>query len=227
LVNRRLANVPGFLLLALLACPAAAHGQPVLDPSFGSGGRTHVANPIGAGTFWAEDAADVAVQPDGKILVAADGHGEDQVYWAVLRFLPDGRLDPGFGVGGVAVLTQTDPGETRGIALQPDGRILVTGAGYCLEKCFAAARLTPDGQLDPSFGDGGIVRHDPIRRTHSYDVTIQPDGRIVLVGDWFKPQDANDDSVACVIGCSRTVGSTGASRVTGWCGSTTATATTC
>jgi uncharacterized delta-60 repeat protein len=161
LVNTRLASVPGFLVLALVALaawPGTAGAQAALDPSFGSGGRTHVANPIGAGTFWAEDAADVAVQPDGKILVAADGHGEDQVYWAVLRFLPDGRLDPGFGVGGVAVLTQTDPGETRGIA-----------------------------------------RHDPIRRTHSYDVTVQPDGRIVLVGDWFKPQDANDDSVACVM----------------------------
>lgn len=117
----------------------------------------------------------------------------------MVRYLPDGRLDPGFGVGGVAVLTQTDPGEARGIALQPDGRIVVTGAGWCREKCFAAARLTPDGQLDPSFGDGGIVRHDPIRRTGSYDVAVQPDGRIVLVGDWYKPRDANDDSVACVM----------------------------
>ena len=199
IVNRRLAGVPGFLLLALLACPAAAQAQAALDPSFGSGGLARIANPIGEGSFWAEDASDVAVQPDGKILVAADGRGQDTFYWAVVRYLPDGRLDPGFGVGGVAVLTQTDPGETRGIALQPDGRIVVTGAGWCAEKCFAAARLTPDGQLDPSFGDGGIVRHDPIRRTHSYDVTVQPDGRIVLVGDWFKPQDANDDSVACVM----------------------------
>jgi uncharacterized delta-60 repeat protein len=125
-----LAGVPGFLLLtllALLAGPAAAEAQAALDPSFGSGGLARVVNPVGEGTFWAEDAADVAVQPDGKILVAADGHGENSVYWAVLRFLPDGRLDPGFGVGGAAVLTQTDPGEARGIALQPDGRIVVTG----------------------------------------------------------------------------------------------------
>jgi uncharacterized delta-60 repeat protein len=199
IVNRRLAGVPGFLLLALLACPAAAQAQAALDPSFGSGGLARIANPIGEGTFWAEDANDVALQPDGKILVAADGRGQDTFYWAVVRYLPDGRLDPGFGVGGVAVLTQTDPGEARGIALQPDGRIVVTGAGWCREKCFAAARLTPDGQFDPSFGEGGIVRHDPIRRTGSYDVAVQPDGRIVLVGDWYKPQDANDDSVACVM----------------------------
>jgi uncharacterized delta-60 repeat protein len=134
LVSTRLANVSGFLLLALPACPAAAQAQAALDPSFGSDGLARIANPIGEGTFWAEDASDVAVQPDGKILVAADGRGQDSVYWAVVRYLPDGRLDPGFGVGGVAVLTQTDPGEARGIALQPDGRIVVTGAGWCTEK---------------------------------------------------------------------------------------------
>ena len=202
IVNRRLAGVPGFLLLtllALLAGPAAAQAQAALDPSFGSGGVARIPNPIGEGSFWAEDASDVAVQPDGKILVAAEGRGADTVYWAVVRFLPDGRLDPGFGVGGAAVLTETNPGDARGIALQPDGKILVTGAAWCKEKCFAVARLTPDGQLDPSFGDGGIVRHDPIRRTGSYDVTVQRDERIVVVGDWFKPQDANDDSVACVM----------------------------
>lgn len=166
MVNCRLASVPGFLLLALVAAatwPAAAAAQAALDPAFGSGGRASFADPIGGGTFSAEDAGDVAVQPDGKIVVAAEGRGADSVYWAVLRFLPDGRLDPGFGVGGAAVLTQTDPGEARGIALQPDGRIVVTGAAWCAEKCFAAARLTPDGQLDPSFGDGGIVRHGPLR----------------------------------------------------------------
>jgi uncharacterized delta-60 repeat protein len=194
-----MANVPGFLLLALLAWPAAAEAQAALDPSFGSGGLAHVVDWVGEPAFLADGTSDVAVQPDGKIVVAADGHGEDTFFWAVMRFLPDGRLDPGFGVGGAAVLSQTDPGDARGIALQPDGKILVTGAAWCEEKCFAAARLTPDGQLDPSFGDGGIVRHDPIRRTGSYDVTVQPDGRIVLVGDWFKPQDANDDSVACVM----------------------------
>jgi uncharacterized delta-60 repeat protein len=198
-VNGRLASVPGFLLLTVLAWPAAAGAQAALDPSFGSGGLAHVVDWIGEPAFLADDASDVAVQPDGKILVAADGRGEDTFFWAVVRFLPDGRLDPAFGVGGAAVLTQTDPGDARGIALQPDGKILVTGAAWCEEKCFAVARLTPDGQLDPSFGEGGIARHDPIRRTGSYDVTVQPDGRIVLVGDWFKPQDANDDSVACVM----------------------------
>jgi uncharacterized delta-60 repeat protein len=126
-----LASVPGFVLLGLLALatwPAAAGAQGALDPTFGSGGRASAANPIGEGTFWADDASDVAIQPDGKILVAAEGRGQDSFYCAVLRFLPDGGLDPGFGLGGVAVLTATDPGQARGLALQPDGRILVTGA---------------------------------------------------------------------------------------------------
>jgi uncharacterized delta-60 repeat protein len=134
--------------------------------------------------------------------VAADGQGPlGERYWVVLRYLPDGQLDGGFGNGGSVVLERTDGGLARGLALQPDGKIVITGAAFCsnLEKCFAAARLNPDGSLDASFGDGGIARHDPIRRTDSYDIAIQRDGRIVVVGDWFKGGDANDDQVACVM----------------------------
>ena len=198
--------MPRFLLLALVALaawPAAAGAQAALDPSFGSGGRASVVNPIHDGIFYAEDAHDVAVQPDGKTLVTADGSGPlGHRYWTVLRYLPDGHLDPGFGNGGAVVLIQTDSGLAGGIALQPDGRIVVTGDAICgpvAEACFAAARLMPDGQLDPSFGDGGIARHDPIRRTWANDVTVQPDGRIVLVGRTFKPGDANDDDVGCAM----------------------------
>jgi uncharacterized delta-60 repeat protein len=206
LVNGRLASVPGFALVVLLAVaawPAAARAQAAVDPTFGPGGRASVVNPIHNGTFYAEDAHDAAVQPDGKTLVTADGSGPlGEHYWTVLRFLPDGQLDPGFGNGGTVVLIQTDSGLARGIDLQPDGRIVVTGDAFCGpvgEACFGAARLMPDGQLDPSFGDGGIARHDPIRRTYTSDVAVQPDGRIVLVGRTFKPGDANDDDVGCAM----------------------------
>src|SRR5919106_244662 len=188
IVNRRLAGVPGFLLLALLAWPAAAGAQAALDPSFGSGGLARIANPIGEGSFWAEDASDVAVQPDGKILVAADGRGQDTFYWAVVRYLPDGRLDPGFGVGGVAVLTQTDPGETRGIALQPDGRIVLVGDWFKPQDAnddsvACLMRLLPDGRLDRSFSRNGVVRVD-----HGYGddllIGVEMQGRrIVAFGE--------------------------------------------
>lgn len=76
----------------------------------------------------------LALQPDGRILVAGLSY-EDADYsgssWALLRYLPDGRLDASFGRGGVVV---TDFGTSEdwaaGIALQPDGRIVVGGSIY-------------------------------------------------------------------------------------------------
>lgn len=189
---------------AALWLATAAQAQGVsLDPFFGGGsGSVRLSGPIDWASFYPDDASDIEIQPDGKIVVAADGDGPlGETWWAVLRFLPDGRLDPGFGNGGSAILERTDGGPARGLALQPDGKIVVTGAAFCsnLEKCFAAARMNADGSLDPSFGDAGIARHDPIRRTDSYDVAVQRDGRIVVVGDWFRGGDANDDQVGCIM----------------------------
>jgi uncharacterized delta-60 repeat protein len=182
------------------AAPARAQGIS-LDPSFGGGsGLSQTIDVFDPTRFNPDDAHDVEVQPDGKILVTADGSGPlGERWWVVVRYLPDGMLDTSFGNGGAAVLEDMDGGTATGLELQRDGKIVITGWAHCLEKCFAAARLNPDGSLDPSFGDGGVARHDPIRRTEAYDVAIQRDGRIVLVGDWFKGGDANDDQVGCVM----------------------------
>jgi hypothetical protein len=53
--------------------------------------------------------------------------------------------------------------------------------------------------LDAGFGAGGVARHAPIRRTDARAVAVQPDGRIVLAGRWYKPGDANDDDVGCLM----------------------------
>jgi uncharacterized delta-60 repeat protein len=182
------------------AAPARAQGIS-LDPSFGGGsGLSQPIDVFDPTRYNPDDAHDVEVQPDGKILVTADGSGPlGHRWWVVVRYLSDGMLDTSFGNGGAAVLEGTDGGPATGLELQPDGKIVITGWAHCVEKCFAAARLNPDGSLDPSFGDGGVARHDPIRRTEAYDVAIQRDGRIVLVGDWFKGGDANDDQVGCVM----------------------------
>jgi uncharacterized delta-60 repeat protein len=92
-------------------------------------------------------------------------------------------------------------GEPTDVAVQPDGKILVTGPATCeqLESCFAAARLNADGTLDAGFGTGGMARHAPVRRTRASDIAVQPDGRLVLAGEWFQGGDANDDDLACVM----------------------------
>lgn len=165
---------------AALTCGAAAAqaapGAP--DPSFGSGG-TVLVDP---GTVMVEGAK---VQPDGK-LVTLDSGFDPFLYQRVRRFMPDGSPDPSFGGGdGVAEPLVSPDFWTGSFALQPDGKIVITG--YSADE-YAVARLMPDGSLDPSFdGDSGtengIVK---TAMTPGFDqpagVAVDQQGRIVVAG---------------------------------------------
>ena len=104
---------------------------------------------------------------------------------ALVRDLPDGGLDPTFGVGGVVT---ADLGgsidQALAVDLQPDGKIVVGGrAGSDM----VLARFDPAGALDPSFGAAGIVTTDFTDLGFGGDerwnaVVVQPDGNIVVGG---------------------------------------------
>jgi uncharacterized delta-60 repeat protein len=159
------------LLLALVPGPVrAADGD--LDSTFGDAGRVKTTYPAGAA------ARDVAVQPDGKIVIAGWVGG----MFAVARYLPSGELDPDFGVDGLVTTELGAPGDAAtAVALRPDGRIVATGTDD--GERFIVARFLADGTLDPSFGGDGIVGTP--RSVHFWggeDLAIQPNGKIVVVG---------------------------------------------
>jgi uncharacterized delta-60 repeat protein len=109
-----------------------------------------------------------------------------------VRYNRDGSVDTGFGFGGRAV---TDFGTGLELAcaaaLQPDGRIVVTGPTQTLD--FALARYTADGRLDSSFGRGGKVITDVAGDDDIPSaVAVQPDGRIVVAG-FAAGAQGNDD----------------------------------
>ena len=139
-----------------------------LDPSFGDGGIAG----IDSGGI-SDGGRAIAIQTDGKLLVAGRLNSGSYSDWAVARFNADGSVDSGFGeadgLGGrrgfvrlnVAPDTATND-EAVDLALQSDGRIVVAGIGYAIDGSFkyarfALARFTVDGELDASFGDGGRV----------------------------------------------------------------------
>lgn len=136
-----------------------------------------------------EATAVMALQPDGKIIVAGGkdvGNGEyDPV---VFRFLPNGSLDASFGTGGKVVLALNNSYELPGaIALQADGKILSVGINFA----FTSARLyfsrqNVDGSLDLSFGTGGWVFNN-INTDHILmsGLELMADGRMVAGGSMF------------------------------------------
>ncbi|QIS09599.1 hypothetical protein [Nocardia arthritidis] len=156
-----------------------------LDTGFGTDGK--VSTDLGT---QADRGNAVAVQTDGRIIVAGStqdpAHGDD---FAVLRYTPDGKLDPGFGDAGKAT---TDFGgksdSARAVAIQADGKIVVVGTSHGAGDNIAIARYTTDGKPDTGFGDNGRVSTDPGGRAeHGNGVAIQPDGRIVVAGSTGDP----------------------------------------
>lgn len=143
----------------------------VQDSTFGTYGM--VLTPISAGLSLSEYVGSVIVQPDGKILVTGSSHGN----FLLLRYLPDGTPDPGFGTGGkVASLHSGLYGRS---VLQPDGKIVICGT---TNDDFAVVRYMADGTLDGSFSGSGAEHYGSAGIDDCRAIALQPDGKIVLGG---------------------------------------------
>ena len=172
-----------------------------LDPTFGTVGM--VTTDISRST---DIANAVAVQADGKLVVVGqtyknnDFSGEDFV---VTRYNTDGTLDTTFGRGGKV---RTDfPGLAAvpsSVVIQSDGKIVVAGGAFPLFTFlgnFELVRYNPNGSLDRSFGNGGIVTTTFPEGSYAFDVALQPDGKIIAAGTVFvdfNPGDISDTDFA-------------------------------
>jgi uncharacterized delta-60 repeat protein len=151
-----------------------------LDPDFGSEGK--VTTPTGA---WPSlPVADLALQRDGKIVVAGATRNGSQTLFALVRYRRNGVLDGSFGSGGSVTTAFGSLDGASAVLVQRSGKIVVVGGGQRLgHSVFALARYTSKGSLDPSFASGGKAttgfgngEADPTA------AALQPDGKIVLVG---------------------------------------------
>ena len=170
------------VLLAALALPGAATAQPgALDSTFGDAGRSAAeigeSAPNWSGTGPGPtlrpspygDEVHLATAPDSSFVVARGN--------LLLRFLPDGQLDPNFGEAGKLAISSVEglPFGLSDIAFDSEGRILVFGTtvdpsisrfsyGYSIGEVspsfVTVLRLDPTGEFDPSFGNGNGVFRD-------------------------------------------------------------------
>jgi uncharacterized delta-60 repeat protein len=157
-----------------------------LDPSFSGDGKLTAS--ITVNNFGSDRARKVMAQPDGKIVVVGESDGRI----ALLRYQTNGVLDSAFGTGGV-VVTPLGPNDfvyIGGAALLSDGRIVV-GGEVSLETNptpdLIVTRYLADGQLDSTFGSGGVLIRDLGYSEGVRDMTVQSDGHILLAAhgvDW-------------------------------------------
>jgi uncharacterized delta-60 repeat protein len=139
-----------------------------LDGRFGDGGV--VITDLGSD----DHARAVALAPGGKIVVAGSTTGG--FHAAVARYDADGRLDPTFGGDGTVVSPDGRFDSASAVAVQPDGRIIVSGTS---EGDTVVTRYLPDGGLDPAFGEGGVARVAGGRSGLS--VALAADGDILAI----------------------------------------------
>lgn len=128
-----------------------------------------------------DDATGMAIQSDGKIVVAGDA-GEDV---GLVRYLPNGSLDPVFGNLGKSVTKIGFGVAVNGLALTPTGGILIAGStvGAKLNQDFLLAGFRADGTLNLGFGKFGFVTTDfGSGEDSAEDLTVDANGNIVLVG---------------------------------------------
>lgn len=192
--------------LAAVCAGAASARDGDLDRGFGANGKVFAAYPTGQfiDTFNVE----LAVQPDGKLLVASSrNYAAPDWDFGVMRLLPDGSVDTTFGSSGASYAffdrTGSDKGDHLvGMALQPDGKIVLGGfadGDPSTGQDMAIARLNADGSADTGFGTSGktIVQFNLGNcATNGCDdqvlrVNLQADGKILLVGQASTNPDAS------------------------------------
>jgi uncharacterized delta-60 repeat protein len=138
----------------------------------------------------------LAVDSDERIVAA--GHDTVTGALAVVRFMPDGRLDPGFGSGGIVRTAVSAAGATnldigRSVAIAPDGRIVVGGSAGNKEDCTGllhcwgpylkavVVRYLPEGTLDGGFGRGGVFEVKGGSWGSADSVRVRPDGDVLFI----------------------------------------------
>ena len=158
-----------------------------LDPSFSDDGI--VTTDLGG----YDTAAALAIQPDGRIVVAAGSGGD----LAIARYRTDGSLDPALGGDGAIVVDLGRTERAADVVLQDDGRIVAVGDSFRSRPCcgtdrgnLALVRLGPDGSLDPSFSDDGTQTTDFGGDDFAASAALQGDGRIIAVGGQAAPGGA-------------------------------------
>ena len=124
----------------------------------------------------------VALQADGKIVVAGDTTVGDNEQMAIVRLNANGSLDASFNGDGIRTLDYGGVADgARDVLVQGDGKIVVVGSGNAPSN-LTVTRLNPDGSLDQSFNGTGTVGADFGGAEYGEAGALLANGKIVVAG---------------------------------------------
>ncbi len=152
------------------------------DESFGIKGHNSISL---NGKLWGPAHKTFALLPDGKIICATLYLPKSKFAItdiALLRLNSNGSLDSSFGINGFDTLQLDKYNTATGLVVQPDGKIVVSGDVqknlYDEQRTFIC-RYMPDGGLDPTFGEGGVVISTYVNATSSNSLVMNAAGKLI------------------------------------------------
>ena len=164
-----------------------------LDTSYNGSGIVNTAV-----TASDDEANAMVIQPDGKIvLVGFSLTSASNFDFALVRYNSDGSLDSSFDNDGISLIELKNAVDiVLDIAVQPDGKIVSVGYGANIYRDIALTRYNPDGSLDTSFGNNGIVSTSLGNvSSQANNVVIQPDGKILVSSNLYLPNNGSNNVV--------------------------------
>jgi uncharacterized delta-60 repeat protein len=178
---------------------ARLNANGTLDTSFSGDGKATVG--VTAGSASMDEAWSVAIQDDGRIVLAGESRVDGEASMLVARLTSTGQTDSSFNLTGYRLVKfglVPQASVRKGLALRPDGGLLL--GGYIFNAAgtnadFAVAALLANGQTDTGFGSNGLATIDFLNGPGSLNaaraMSVDQAGRLLLGG--FAGPEANLD----------------------------------
>ena len=168
-----------------------------LDSSFGNNGKVFL-----EGVYASANC--VALQKDGKIIQGGNALYEGVLGAILVRYNTNGTIDSSFGNKGIVVTALPghgySSGDFRAIGVQKDNKIIAMSAidgAYSESQNIAVLRYMPNGTLDSSFGENGMVITDIKFTDIPNAMIVQNDDKIVVTGTTLA--NYNDDQTSFTV----------------------------
>jgi uncharacterized delta-60 repeat protein len=166
-------------IIGVLATALPALAAPGADADFACDGASFLVPPGTTGGW----ASDLAIQSDGAVILTGGTSSGDNNDAVLVRLLASGQIDTSFGDHGFTLTAvRSYRSWAESLAIQPDDKILIAGPAIddSDNSSVFVARYLPDGSLDPSFGQNGIIEI-PAEWETSEQIAIALNGDVVLL----------------------------------------------